>query len=193
MWLPWRLLTMQIGEGVFRVHSCWTTRQGLVFRPDEAPEPVMQTTQIHEPDIEAICAADLKLMRRDLVGDGPVSHMRFVVAPEPGALLMRMAGNRTVSRITTGRTPTIVGAQIGSPADPSSWAFILWVTRLGEDAVVVLRTRAPTPAHFRSLIAAAAGEAAWQGVKRSVLLAFDTDTSACAPTASSPSSSSARI
>ena len=92
MWLPWRLLTMQIGEGVFRVHSCWTTRQGLVFRPDEAPEPVMQTTQIHEPDIEAICAADLKLMRRDLVGDGPVSHMRFVVAPEPGALLMRMAG-----------------------------------------------------------------------------------------------------
>lgn len=160
---------MQVGEGVFRNHSRWADRYGLVFRADEGPSPgPHELKALKLDDLPALVAADNALTEREFQASAPSDHVRFSIDTNADALRSRILGQGSVTRKVKGLDVDTVGWQIGDPTDPASFACLVAMTVVAEDALVIMRVRAPSPGHMRSLLAAAAAEASRTGLRRCV-------------------------
>ena len=117
-------------------------------------------------DLPDLVAADNVLIERELRASAPSTVVRFAIEMHAAPLRTRILSHRLAARQLRGIATETIGWRTGDPSNPASFACLVFTTVAAEDALVILRVRAPTPTHMRSLLAAAGAEAVGLGLKR---------------------------
>ena len=157
-----------------RAHSEWTHRTGVVWRREDGPEADASLTvePITIEDLDEVCAIDTELLRRDLEARPISDRVRFAITADAACLRMRISGAQYTQTRVRGQS-SLRSAHVSATTAICSgryvgvdWPRSVPQLRLGEGSMIVLRTRAESPRHMRTLLAAVGDEAEWQGCRR---------------------------